>query len=125
MSMFSDDFATANDLFAETFGEQVTLVRGATESAETVTAQVTAQTYSRGSDDRIITTFESTDFVIDIDDYDFGSGAVSPRSNDRIKRTINEIVNTYEVKPIPSGRCFEPNVDRYEYIIHTKHVSPK
>ena len=123
-SDFSADFATANDLFAETFGEQVTLVRGATEAASTVTAQVAMQDYSRGGDDRIVTTFESTDFVIDIDDYDFGSGAVTPRSGDRIKRTINEIVNTYEVKPVPDGRCCEPNVDRYEYIIHTKHVSP-
>jgi hypothetical protein len=124
MSMFSEDFNAANDLFAEAFGEQVSLVRGATESSGTVTAQVTMHSYSGENFDGLTTTVEMTDIVLDMDDYDFGSGAVTPRSGDRIKRTINEIVNTYEVAPVPSGRSAEPDVDRHEWLIHTNHIDP-
>ena len=53
MSMFSEDFATSNDLYAEVFGEQVTLVRGLTETVTSVTAQATLQIYSGTDDDGI------------------------------------------------------------------------
>ena len=122
--MFSEDFDLANNLFAEAFGEQVTLVRGTTETASTITAQVSMQTYAGEDSDGFTTTVEMTDFVLDIDDYDFGSGAVTPRDGDRIKRTINAIVNTYEVAPVPSGRSAEPDVDRHEWKIHTNHIDP-
>ena len=122
--MFSEDFATSNDLFAEAFGEQVTLVRGLTETTTSVTAQVTVQIYSGTDDDGIGTTFESTDFVMDMDDYDFGEGPVTPRDGDQIKRTINAVSHTYDVRPVPGRRCCEPDVDRTEWLIHTKHVDP-
>lgn len=124
MSRFAADFTAANDLLAEAFGEQVDLVRKGQADATGVTAQVTSQTYEGEDDQGIGVTFEATDFVLDMDDYDFGSGAVTPRDGDQIKRTINAVVHTYKVAPVPGRRCCEPDVDRGEWLIHTKHIDP-
>jgi len=121
---FDADFAAANDLLAEAFGEQVTLQRGATE-VEGVTAQVFTQEYQGEDEDGFATTWVFTDFVLDMDDYDFGGGAVEPRKGDRIKRTIDGTVHTYEVLPIPSGRvCEWGDTSGDEWRIHAKHIDP-
>lgn len=124
MSRFAADFIAANDLFAEAFGEEVTLVRKGQSDVTGVTAQVITQTYDGEDDQGIGVTFESTDFVLAMADYDFGSGAVTPRSGDNIKRTIDAVEHTYLVVPVPGRRAVEPNVDRDEWLIHAKHIDP-
>jgi len=124
MSRFSADFAAAKDQFSEAFGELVDLVRKGQTDTTGVTAQVTTQVYGGVDDEGIGTTFEATDFVLDMEDYEFGSGAVTPRGGDRIKRTINSTVHAYMVVPVPGRRAAEPDVDRSEWLIHTKHIDP-
>lgn len=124
MSSFDADFAAANDLLSEAFGEEVTLVRNRIETAG-VSAQVTLQNYQGETDEGIITTFVFTDFLIDIDDYEFGDGAVEPRRGDRIERSVSGTTHTYEVLPVPNGRVAEwGDTSGDEWLIHTKHVSP-
>lgn len=124
MSRFADDFAAANDLLSEAFGEEVSLVRSGVEVAG-ITAQVTLQEYQGEGDDGMTTSFVFTDFVLDMDDYDFGVGAVEPRRGDRIERTINSVAHTYEVLPAPNGRvCEWADASGDEWRIHTKHIDP-
>lgn len=124
-SSFASDFAAANDLLSEAFGEEVTLVRGPTE-VEEVTAEVLTQEYQGESEDgRFTTTYVFTDFLLDMDDYDFGLGPKEPRKGDRIKRTIGGTVHTYEVLPTPSGRCCEwGDTSGDMWLVHTKHIDP-
>lgn len=124
MSQFASDFAAANDLLAEAFGEEVTLVRGSTESGA-VTAQVFTQEYAGQSDEGFATTVNFDDFIVDVGDYEFGAGAVEPRNGDRIKRTIDGTVHTYEVTPTADRRCCEwADTTGNEWKIHTNHIDP-
>jgi hypothetical protein len=121
---FDADFAAANDLLAEAFGGEVSLVRGYAERPG-VTAQVFIQEYQGGGEDDMVTTLVFTDFLIDMDDYDFGDGPVEPRRGDRIKRTVGGTTHTYEVLPTPSGRvCEWGDTSGDEWRIHTKHIGP-
>lgn len=124
MSRFAADFAAASDLLSEAFGEEVSLVRSTSTTAG-VTAEVTIHTYESGDEDGFRTTFVSTDFVIAIADYAFASTATTPRTGDRIKRTIDSVEHTYEVLPIPGGReCQWADESGTQWLIHSTHIDP-
>ena len=124
MSQFDADFDAANDLLAEAYGEQVTLLRGSATSGA-VTAQVAKQDYKGESEDGITTTVHANDFFLNVSDYDFGAGAVEPRPGDQIKRTIDGTIHTYEVTRMPDDRCCEwTDSSNTEWTIHTNHIDP-
>lgn len=124
MSQFSADFAAANDLLAEVFGEEVSLVRAGT-TVTGITAEVTQQEYQGEDDDGIQTMILLTDFVLDMNDYDFGAGAVEPRAGDQIKRTIDGDTHTYEVVRAPNGRACEwADAAGDQWKIHANHIDP-
>lgn len=117
------DFAAADDLFAEAFGEEVTLLRGAAEVTG-VTAELTSDQDQGQRDDQAVETFVVTDFAIAVEDYDFGEGPVEPRRGDRIKRKIGDVTHTYEVLPIPAGNVCRRTPSEHAWLIHTKHIDP-
>ena len=121
---FDADFAASNDLLAEAFGGEVSLVRsGAT--TEGVIGQLLLNTYSGENNEGITITVQMTDFVIARKDYQFGEGPVEPRKGDRITKQIAGVENTFEVTPAPDGRAVEwadPGGD--EWLIHTRRVGP-
>lgn len=124
-SAFATRFAeSARPMLYDRFGESVTISRGDASTAG-VTARVMSQEYQGEGEDGMTTTFISTDFVLGIDDYEFGSGAVEPRKGDRIARTIGSTAHTYEVLPAPNGRvCEWAEASGDEWKIHTKHIDP-
>ena len=121
---FDADFAAANDLLAEAFGGEVSLVRGSA-TTEGVIGQLLLNTYSGENNEGITITVQMTDFVIARKDYQFGEGPAEPRKGDRITKQIAGVENTFEVLPAPDGRAAEwadPEGD--EWLIHTKHIGP-
>lgn len=124
-SRFAGRFCdVASPRLKDWLGEVVSLVRGGIET-QGVTARVILQEYQGEGEDGLTTTFILTDFVLDIDDYEFGGGAVEPRKGDRIKRVIGSTTHTYEVLPVPNGRVCEwadASGDRWK--IHAKHIDP-
>lgn len=123
-SAFDADFAAANDLLAEAFGGEVTLVRGSTETSG-VTAQMFINKYEGENDEGLTETIQVNDFVLDRSDYAFGSGEVEPRCGDRIKLTIDSVEHTFEVLPIPNGKTHEwADASGDEWLIHTRHIEP-
>jgi hypothetical protein len=124
MSQFAADFAAANDLLAESFGEAVSLVRAGV-TATGVTTEVFTQDYQGENDEGIQTTITLTEFLVDVDDYDHGSGAVEPRGGDLIKRTIDGTVHTYEVTRAPNGKyCEWADTSNDQWKIHANHIDP-
>jgi hypothetical protein len=123
VSQFDEDFASANDLLAEAFGEEVTIARGAA-STPGVTAQCTLRQYEASDRFGATTTIQSADFVADRTDYDFGGGPVEPRTGDRITRIIGGATVIFEVMPIGDGRPAEwADEAGDQWLIHTKRVS--
>ena len=74
--------------------------------------------------DNVITEVLLRDYLIDVSDFDFGSGPVAPQVGDVITETINGITRYFEVLPtngVPEYR--EHDRDGTTWRIHTKERS--
>jgi len=123
MANFDTDFAAADSLLAEAFGDTVTLSRGS-ETAS-VTAELVMRDVQARDRSGFVTTVQTTDFLIAAADYDFGDGAVEPRRGDRIEITIADVAHTFEAKPQGDRPEAEwADASATQWLVHTKHVSP-
>lgn len=122
-SAFDADFEAADDLFAEAFGVSVVIRRSDSDSG-TVTAEVVIRDYTVFDQDGLHTVAQYRDYLIAASDYDFGSGAATPRPGDRISETIGSVACTFELMPIgtrPAGEWADVNGTRW--LVHTKKVA--
>lgn len=114
MSVFDADFAAADGLLAEAFGEQATYLVG--NSTIPVTAEVVMRDYQVDDADGILTTVQSRDYLIDA-----AALGIDPKPGHRIQQTIAGKVHTFELLPLgkrPAAEWADPNKTRW--LIHTK-----
>lgn len=103
-------------------GVEITVTRGLNTSAViTATAGFTGETIFDEMGTTLFT--KHRDYLIDIADYDLGSGAVEPNRHDVITEVINGLPVTFEV--VTSGGDKPANYDNRDrtlWRIHTKEV---
>lgn len=123
MSAFDDDFAAADAMFAESFGDLVEIHRGVVSTAD-VTAEATIREYEVRDSDGFPETIQVWDWILDASDYVLSGTTEEPQRNDRIKKTINGEVNVFRVLPIGGDKpCFEyADPEKNQLLIHSKLV---
>ena len=118
MSAFDDDFAAADETFAEAFGDSVEyLVDG--EVVATPTAEVSLQRYQLVDAYDAVQTIVSRDYVFLAADL-----GATPQAGHRIREIIGGVAKTFEVMPIGDGPCWQPiDADHRRIVVHTKEVA--
>lgn len=104
-------------------GVTITLARGLTSSS-LIVATVGF------SGDQVFTEDGNTfytrhrDYLIDVSDYDFGSGAVKPQRHDVITEVINGVPTQFEVVNDSSDdvATYDGTVNRTQWRVHTKEI---
>jgi hypothetical protein len=126
MSVFDDDFAVSDELFAEAFGGTVSYYRGA-ESVD-LTAEVVISQYEIDSPDgQTPNSWQVWDWTISAADLvitGISASALEPRRNDQIRRTLDSgTVEIFHVLPLGNKPCFESaNPERTQLLVHTKFI---
>lgn len=103
-------------------GIEITVTRGLNTSAVILaTAGFTGETLF---DEMGTTTFtKHRDYLVDITDYDLGSGAVEPQRHDIITEVINGVPHTFEVVSANGDKPANyDNRDRTLWRLHTKEI---
>lgn len=120
MSAIQDDFAAADALFAELFGDTATLVRGSAET-EGVTVQMLSRSQPVAGE--LPTSLHLADWLVATDDYQIGGTPVLPRPGDQLKVAIGGVDYIFELLPLDSRPCYEwSDGSRQNWILHTKYV---
>lgn len=120
MGAFDADFAVADELFAEAFGDTVSLHRGVA-TATGIVAEAVQRDYEIFDVDGFETTANLRDYVIDVADYTISGSAVTPQIGDRIKETISGVVHVFEVVPLGRKPCYEwAGTRKPQWLVHTK-----
>ena len=120
-SAFDSDFDAANDLFADVFGEQVTLVRGLNS-----TADVTASWLGQGSEIQTHTrmgaktSFIDREWLIDLAAYVIDDTTVTPAAGDRI---VDSSSVTWELMSHPDVPASELYAGGNEWLLRTKRIA--
>ena len=71
----------------------------------------------------MVTYTKHRDYLVDITDYDFGSGAVAPQRHDIVTEVINGVPVTFEVVSANNDAPANyDNRDRNLWRVHTKEV---
>lgn len=112
---FTTDWDAATDQLAEVFGEPVTLLRGAQETA--VTAEYWDREYEATGPNGMLTVVNARDVLVAVDDYAFAGAAVQPRQGDRLTDAAGR---TWEVLPIAGRPAFERHGNRW--LLRTKEI---
>ncbi len=121
MPAFDDDFAAADEMFAESFGGTVTYVRGNSEIE--VTAEAVLHDYEVTDHRGAITPVRSRDFVIAVAALVIGDEEIEPRGGDVIKETINGSIERFQVMPLGDRQAAEhTDTSGTSWLIHTKHI---
>lgn len=117
MSGFDDDFAAADEIFAEAFGVSVEYLIGG-EIAATASAEVSlAKRETRDSYGAVQT--------IDSRDYLFTASELTqvPKSGHRIREVVSGVARVFEVMEIAGGPCWEAvDPNGRKIVVHTKEV---
>ena len=117
MSSFDDDFAAAESMFAEAFGDAVIYVAGATEIAWT--AEVVLSKHEVTDDYGATTVVVSRDYI-----GDASALGVVPVDGHRIMQTIGGVLKTFEVMPIAGKKCWESaDPDGRQIVVRTKETT--
>lgn len=120
MGAFDDDFAVADELFAEAFGDTISIHRGVA-STTGITAEAIQRDYEIFDMEGFQTTAHLRDYVIDVGDYVLSGSAVTPQIGDRIKETISGVVHVFEVVPLGRKPCYEwAGMKKPQWLVHTK-----
>lgn len=120
-SSFDADFAAANGLLSEAFGEEVTLAR-ATDS----TAGVTASIFSEGSEIQtqsrmgVKTSFVDREWLIKRSEYLIDSVAVTPARGDRL---VDSEGTTWELMDHPGLPAVQPVIGGVDWLVRTKRIA--
>ncbi len=122
MGAFDDDFAQADAMFGEAFGDQVTYVYGGTDIP--VTAEAALHDYEVSRDhEEAPTIIQSRDFVISAAALVVAGSPVTPRAGNTIKQTINGSLEIFQVMPLGDRPAAEhTDTSGTSWLIHTKHV---
>jgi hypothetical protein len=105
-----------------TNGVTVTLKRGEATSLE-ITAVWGNTRGSVVSENSFEVEVKERDYLIDVDDYDFGTGPVRPLDGDLIIETIGKATLTHEVLPLVSDKSWSwSDPGRTVYRVHTKQI---
>jgi hypothetical protein len=122
MSNFDADFAAADSMLAEAFGEQVTYLAGA--NVISLTAEVVQRDYQVDDAEGFLTTVQANDFLIATAPLKDAAGQkIDPKAGHRIHRTIAGQVHAFEVVPLgkrPVAEWADGSGNRL--VIHTKYV---
>jgi len=121
MGVFDTDWNAADDMFAEVFGGTVSIHRGALSTSD-VTATVEEMNHEIDDMDGVVVVARLYDFAIDAADYTFASVTQTPREGDRIKKDIGGTTHVFEVVPLAFRPCVEPNLEKAQWLIHTKLI---
>lgn len=72
----------------------------------------------------VLVVAESRDFVIQVNDYTFGSGRVEPQHGDEIRWHMNGTTYVFRVVPFgDEGKCFRyRNRNRTRFSVHSEEV---
>lgn len=117
MAGFDDDFAAADSLLTEAFGDEVTYLAGSSQI--TVAAEVVMRDYQVEDFEGLITTTQSRDYLVDA-----VALGVEPRPGHRIQETIGGQVCTFEVVPLGKRPAAEwADAQHRQRLIHTKQVA--
>lgn len=103
-------------------GVEITITRGLnTSSVITATVGFTGET---NYDEMGTTTFtKHRDYLVNIEDYDFGSGAVEPSRHDIITEVINGVPVTFEIVSANGDKPSNyDNRDRTLWRLHAKEM---
>jgi hypothetical protein len=103
-------------------GVEITVTRGLnTSSVITATAGFTGETNFDELGQTLFT--KHRDYLINIEDYDVGSGAVAPSRHDVITEVINGLPVTFEVTLANQDAAANyDNRDRTLWRVHTKEL---
>ena len=103
-------------------GVEITVQRGLnTSSVISATVGFTGET--NYDEMGMVTYTKHRDYLIDITDYDFGSGAVAPQRHDIVTEVINGVPLTFEVVSANNDAPANyDNRDRNLWRVHTKEV---
>jgi len=123
MSEFDDDFAAADDLFAEVFGVDVEYWRGAVNYCEP-TAEVVTMGHDGSEVENTAVANRPRSYLIAASELVIDSETVTPRQGDRIKETIGGTVHVFEVMRRAGARdVYEwVDVNGGSWVVHTKFV---
>jgi hypothetical protein len=123
VSGFDDDFAAADEMFAEAFGVSVEYLVGG-EIASTATAEVSLAKRETRDSYGAVQTIDSRDYLFTNSELTQGGVQIVPESGHRIREVIGGVVRVFEVMEIAGGPCWEAvDPDGRKIIVHTKEVS--
>jgi hypothetical protein len=119
VSAFDDDFAAADEMFAEAFGVEVDYLVAGVVIAAGQTAEVSLQQYKTADSFGALQTIVSRDYTFLAADI-----GREPESGHRIQETLGGVLKTFEVMPIEGGPCWQPiDADNRRIVVHTKEVA--
>ncbi len=120
-SDFDEDFAAGEPLFAEVFGGEVTLQRGADSTAD-VPVSWTGQGAEIQTQTRmgVKTSFVDREWLVKKSDYVIDSSAVTPAAGDRL---IDSDSVTWEVMSQPNMPAAESYAGGLEWLLRTKRIA--
>ena len=103
-------------------GVEITVTRGLnTSSVISATVGFTGETLCDEYGSTMFT--KHRDYLVDIADYDFGSGAVEPQRHDIITEVINGVPVTFEVTSANGDKPANyDNRDRTLWRLHAKEI---
>jgi hypothetical protein len=122
MSNFDADFAVADSMLAEAFGEDAVYLAGA--SAISLTAEAVQRDYQVEDVEGFLTTIQATDYLVDAGALKNAAGQkVEPKAGHRIRRTVAGQVHVFEVVPLGKRPVVEwADAAGNRLVIHTKYV---
>jgi hypothetical protein len=120
MSLFDDDFAAADDLFAEVFGVTVDYWRSSSEIAD-ITAEVITAEHDGSALETVNVISRPRAYLIKASLLVIGSATITPRQGDRIKETIGGTVHVFTVARINDRDAYEwADVNGGSWIVHCR-----
>jgi len=122
MTLFDDDFAAADAVLAEVFGETVAYHRGASSNTD-VTAECTLLDRDVLDSEGFETSLRQFDFTIAASELTIDGAAIVPRQGDRIIRTIGGVEHVFVVQRDGGRECYDwHDPSKSVYVIHTALV---
>ena len=112
---FADDWDAATDQLSEAFGESLTLIRGAQETA--ITAETWDREYEATGPNGILTIINARDALVAVADYTLAGAVVQPRQGDKLTDANGR---KWEVLPIAGRPAFERHGD--QWLLRTKEI---